>query len=96
MILLRGAGGELGVDVELTLPLRATHAFRKGNLVGVAIVDALLVGNLRPTVVSKPVAKSVEQGAVVNSLPEVVGIVVVQTDGFLEVDLADLHMSAAW
>ena len=77
VVSLRGAGGELGVNVELTLPLRAAHAFRKGDLVAVAIVDALLVGNLRPAVVCKPVAESVEQGAVVNSLPEVGTAIVV-------------------
>ena len=38
------------------------------------------------------VAEGIEHRAVINAFPQVVGIVVIQRHGFLEVDLADLDM----
>ena len=49
---------ELGVDMELTLPLTAAHSLRKNDLVSITIVGShWLVGQLAPAVVGKPVAE---------------------------------------
>ena len=75
---LCSASCQLGVDVELTLPLAATHTLGQGNLVGVALVGSYgLYGQLAPAVIGKPVAEGIEQGAVVNGLPQVAAALVI-------------------
>ena len=81
--------------MELALPLAAAHAFRKSNLVSVAIAGShRLSAECCPTVISKPVAEFAGHAAVVDTFPEVIGIVVVEADGLLEVNLTDLDVSA--
>ena len=71
VVSLCSTGCELGVDVELTLPLTAADSTWNSDLVGVAIVGGLIIRNLTPAVVGKPVAEGVKQCSVVNTLPEV-------------------------
>ena len=68
---LRGKCRELGVDVELSLPLATANTLGKRNLVGVAALSSLGVGNRAPAVVGKPVTEGIEQRTVVNTLPQV-------------------------
>ena len=90
---LRATSSKLSVDMELALPLASTHALGQRNLIGVAIVGGHgLSSKCRPAVVGKPVTEGIELRTVVDSAPQVVGIVVVQNDSLFEVDLTDLDM----
>ena len=71
VISLRGAGGQLGINVELSLPLRASKAFRKCNLICVAAVGSLIIGNAAPAIVGEVVAEGIEQRPVIDGLPQV-------------------------
>ena len=83
--------------MELALPLAAAHAFRKSNLVSVAIVGShRLSAECCPTVIGKPVTEFTGHATVVDTLPKVIGIIVVEADDLLEVNLADLDVSACW
>ena len=92
MVALGSTGGELGIDMELTLPLRTTQSFGKGNLIDIALVGCLVVGNGAPASVSEIVAKGIEPRTIVNSFPQVVGIIVVHGNSLFKENLADLDM----
>ena len=57
--------------MELTLPLRTAHSLGKGDLISIARMRSLVVGNGTPASISEIVAKSIELRTVVNSFPEV-------------------------
>ena len=95
VVLLSSTGRQLGVNVELALPLAATHTLGQGNLVGVTLVGSYgLYGQLAPTVVGKPVSHRAAYRTIVYTTPQVFSIVVVQNDGLLEINLANLDMRA--
>ena len=57
--------------MELTLPLRTAHSLGKGDLISIARMRSLVVGNGTPASISEIVAKGIELRTVVNSFPEV-------------------------
>ena len=96
---LRSAGGQLCVNVELSLPLVLAKVGRQCDLVSITFEASLSEVDAVPVVASSEVVAKIEGFCLVNGLPQVVGIVVVQagywsrsTTCLLEVDLADLHV----
>ena len=84
VVCLGSTCSELGVDVELTLPLATADSLRNSDLIGIAIMCSLrLSAECCPTVVGKPVAEGIEQCAVVNGLPEVGTALIVPVHSWL-------------
>ena len=80
-----------GVDGELTLPLRTTHAVREREFPLVVFVRPCGIGNLCPAVIGKPRRHADESIAGIDSLPEVAGRIVIQCSTTASAFLVLLH-----
>ena len=63
--------------MELALPLASAKTLGECQLVSVATVSSLAVGNTAPTIICKVVAECVEHRTIVNSLPQITATLIV-------------------
>ena len=82
VVSLSCACSQLGVDMELALPLATAHSLRKCNLVGISAMGSFwLSWQFTPSIISKPVSECVEQCAIINGLPEVSAALIIPVHG---------------